>query len=281
LVPLKQDSNFTFKQIDLSEKEATENLFEEVQADIVIHLAAQAGVRYSLEAPHSYTKNNVEAYLNILEGCRHQKVSRLVYASSSSVYGGNKEMPFSESHQVDHPISLYAATKKANELMGHTYSHLYNFETVGLRFFTVYGPKGRPDMALWLFTDAILNNRPIKVFNNGKMRRDFTYVDDIVDGVIGAMNQDMPEKANVFNLGNHQTEGLEDMITYLEVALGKNAIKDYQPIQPGDVEETYADIAKAQKYLGYQPKTEIKVGIPNFVNWYQNEWLPYSQGEIS
>jgi UDP-glucuronate 4-epimerase len=278
LESLKGNSKFEFQQVDLSSKSDTEKLFDSSQADSVVHLAAQAGVRYSIEAPHSYTQNNIEAYLNVLEGCRHNKIARLVYASSSSVYGGNKVMPFSESQQVDHPISLYAATKKANELMAHTYSHLYKFETVGLRFFTVYGPKGRPDMALWLFTDAILNNRPIKVFNNGKMRRDFTYVEDIVQGIIGAIEKPMSKPATIFNLGNNETESLEDMSTYLEVSLGKNAIKDYLPMQPGDVAETYADISLAREHLGYNPKTSIKVGIPNFVDWYQNEWLPYSQG---
>jgi UDP-glucuronate 4-epimerase len=271
LESLKGNSKFEFQQVDLSSKSDTEKLFDSSQADSVVHLAAQAGVRYSIEAPHSYTQNNIEAYLNVLEGCRHNKIARLVYASSSSVYGGNKVMPFSESQQVDHPISLYAATKKANELMAHTYSHLYKFETVGLRFFTVYGPKGRPDMALWLFTDAILNNRPIKVFNNGKMRRDFTYVEDIVQGIIGAIEKPMSKPATIFNLGNNETESLEDMSTYLEVSLGKNAIKDYLPMQPGDVAETYADISLAREHLGYNPKTSIKVGIPNFVDWYQNE----------
>jgi UDP-glucuronate 4-epimerase len=272
LESLKGNSKFEFQQVDLSSKSDTEKLFDSSQADSVVHLAAQAGVRYSIEAPHSYTQNNIEAYLNVLEGCRHNKIARLVYASSSSVYGGNKVMPFSESQQVDHPISLYAATKKANELMAHTYSHLYKFETVGLRFFTVYGPKGRPDMALWLFTDAILNNRPLKVFNNGKMRRDFTYVEDIVQGIIiGAIEKPMSKPATIFNLGNNETESLEDMSTYLEVSLGKNAIKDYLPMQPGDVAETYADISLAREHLGYNPKTSIKVGIPNFVDWYQNE----------
>lgn len=281
LSSIENHSNFTFKKVDLSVKDDTLKVFEEFSPEVVVNLAAQAGVRYSIEAPHSYTQNNIEAFLNVLEGCRHYGAARLVYASSSSVYGGNKEIPFSENHQVDLPISLYAATKKANELMAHTYSHLYKFETVGLRFFTVYGPMGRPDMALWLFTDAILNNRAINVFNNGKMRRDFTYVDDIVSGVVGAITKPLEDRYSVFNLGNHQTEGLEDMIGYLEASLGKNAIKNYLPMQPGDVAETYADISSAQKVLGYEPKTGIQVGIPNFVDWYINDWLPCSQGESS
>lgn len=274
---LQDVQGFSFSELSLAEKDATLNLFESFKPDMVVHLAAQAGVRYSLEAPHSYTENNIEAFLNVLEGCRHFGVKRLVYASSSSVYGGNETIPFSEADQVDNPVSLYAATKKSNELMAHTYSHLYKFETVGLRFFTVYGPMGRPDMALWLFTDAIVNDRPIKVFNHGKMRRDFTYIDDIISGVIGAIDKDMQNPYSIFNLGNHQTEGLIDMIETLEKSLGKEAVKDFQPMQPGDVYETYANIEQAQKQLGYSPKTSIEIGIPNFVNWYTHQWLPYYQ----
>jgi UDP-glucuronate 4-epimerase len=265
--------NFTFKKIDLAERSLVEAAFLQHPPRKVIHLAAQAGVRYSIENPHTYTRNNIEAYLHILEGCRHHRVERLVYASSSSVYGGIKETPFSESMAVDKPISLYAATKKANELMAHTYSHLYGFETVGLRFFTVYGPKGRPDMALWLFTSAILEGRAIKVFNGGKMRRDFTYIDDIVSGVIAATERTLPSSCEVYNLGNHQVEELESMISLIEQSLGQKALRENLPMQPGDVHETYADISKAQRDLGYEPRTTMKEGIPRFVDWYRNEWL--------
>lgn len=272
---LESRDGFQLYKTDLSDKIATLALFEEVAPDVVIHLAAQAGVRYSLVNPHAYTEANVEAFLNVLEGCRNNKTKRLVYASSSSVYGGIKQMPFREDMAVDKPISLYAATKKANELMAHTYTHLYGFETVGLRFFTVYGPCGRPDMAMWLFSDAILNNRPIKVFNNGKMRRDFTYVDDIVSGVVSSMTSAIPEPARIYNLGNHKSENLEELIEILEISLGKKAEKQYLPIQPGDVPDTFANIERAHSELGYCPTTSIHKGIPAFVNWYRNEWLPF------
>ena len=269
--------SLTFEKIDLAERSELEALMGRHSIDGVLHLAAQAGVRYSLENPYTYTRNNVEAFLNILEVCRHHKIQRLSYASSSSVYGGLKTTPFSEEMRVDTPISLYAATKKSNELMAHTYSHLYGFETVGLRFFTVYGPMGRPDMALWLFTDAILSGRPIKVFNHGKMCRDFTYIDDIVSGAIVTLFKDMPERCNVFNLGNNQSEELETMISTLEESLGQKAEREMLPMQPGDVHETYANVDKAVQYLDYAPKTPIAEGIPNFTDWYRNQWLPYQE----
>ena len=267
--------NVTFKKIDLAERDQVEALFASHSPHKVIHLAAQAGVRYSIENPYTYTRNNIEAYLNILEGCRHHGVQRLVYASSSSVYGGIKESPFREDMSVDKPISLYAATKKANELMAHTYSHLYGFETVGLRFFTVYGPQGRPDMALWLFTSAILEGRAIKVFNGGRMKRDFTYIDDIVSGVIASAQRALPSSCEVYNLGNHRVEELETMISLIESCCGRPAMREDLPMQPGDVPETFADISKAQKDLGYHPLTKMSVGIPLFVDWYRKKWIPY------
>ncbi|MBF0198021.1 MAG: GDP-mannose 4,6-dehydratase [Planctomycetes bacterium] len=273
LAQIEGQASFRFEKIDLAERKETEELFAREKPELVIHLAAQAGVRYSIENPHSYTRNNIEAFLNILEACRHNKVRRLCYASSSSVYGGLKTIPFSEEMSVDTPISLYAATKKANELMAHTYTHLYGFETVGLRFFTVYGPKGRPDMAMWLFTDAILNGRAIKVFNHGDMRRDFTYIDDIVSGVMGSAESKLPSPCEVYNLGNHNTEELGHMIALIEKKLDMEAIKDYLPMQAGDVPETYANIDKAQKDLGFSPQTPLEEGINRFIDWYKDEWL--------
>lgn len=238
--------------------------------DVVCHLAAQAGVRYSLTHPHAYSESNLTGFLNILEACRHSHIKRLVYASSSSVYGGNTKLPFSESDNVDLPISLYAATKKANELMAHTYTHLYGLQTIGLRFFTVYGPWGRPDMAMWLFTDAMLNDQPIKVFNHGKMQRDFTYVDDIVSGIKASMFNSNLDKYEVFNLGNHRSEDLMDMINLLANELGVTPRMEMLPMQPGDVPATYADIAMAREKLLFEPKTPISEGIPKFVEWYRD-----------
>jgi UDP-glucuronate 4-epimerase len=251
----------------------------------VIHLAAQAGVRYSLVNPHAYTDSNIEGFLNILEGCRHAKVEHLVYASSSSVYGGNTQMPFSIHDNVDHPVSLYAASKKANELMAHCYAHLYGVPCTGLRFFTVYGPWGRPDMALFIFTKAILEGKPIEVYNHGKMRRDFTYVDDIVEGVIRTLDRpatpnrdwsgDRPDPgtssapARIYNIGNHQPVELLRFIEVLEQALGKHAKRKLLPIQPGDVPSTYADIEDLSRDVGFKPMTPIEVGIPRFVHWYR------------
>jgi len=242
-------------------------IFEKHSPGIVCNLAAQAGVRYSLEDPFSYQKSNLEGFLNLLELARAQGVKNFVYASSSSVYGNNKKTPFSVDDRVDTPVSLYAATKKANELMAHAYNHLYGIPCTGLRYFTVYGPWGRPDMALFLFTDAILHNRPINVYNYGKMRRDFTYIDDIVDGTLAAL--DRPVAYEIFNLGNSNSVELMEFIGVLEEELGKKAEKNMMPIQPGDVPETSADIEKTRKLLGFSPKTPVEVGIRNFVAWYR------------
>ncbi len=241
----------------------------------VIHLAAQAGVRYSLENPYAYVNSNLIGHLNVLEFCRRQTdLRQLIYASSSSVYGGNTKLPFAEDDPVDHPVSLYAATKKSDELMSHCYSHLYGIPQTGLRFFTVYGPWGRPDMAMWLFTKAILAGQPIRVFNHGDMRRDFTYVDDIVAGVLAAYDKPVArdrEEAphRLYNIGNNQPEALLTMIDILEAALGKSAIRKFEAMQPGDVKETYADISRISQELGYAPHTPITEGVPKFVAWYR------------
>jgi len=271
--------SFTFVKMDLADRDGIANLFKKEQFERVIHLAAQAGVRYSIENPMAYIDSNVVGFTTILEGCRHNKVEHLVYASSSSVYGANKKVPFSTDDNVDHPVSLYAATKKSNELMAHTYSHLYGLPTTGLRFFTVYGPWGRPDMAPYLFTDAIANDRAIKVFNNGKMQRDFTYIDDIVEGVIRIQDVIPSEKNNpvkegsalykVFNIGNNQPVELEEFITCIENALGKKAAKEYLPMQDGDVVRTFADVSDLEKCVGYKPETDLQVGIDAFVGWYE------------
>ena len=263
------------RKLELSDYDQTYEVFKEIKPEIVIHLAAQAGVRYSIDNPHAYIKSNIDAFLNILESCRHHGVRRLVYASSSSVYGGITELPFSEKMQVDQPISLYAATKKSNELMAHSYAHLYKFETIGLRFFTVYGPCGRPDMAMWLFADAILKGKPIKVFNHGKMKRDFTYVSDIVRGIEGTVNCEMNDRYKVYNLGNHRSEELESVISYIEAGLGKKAERELLPMQPGDVPATFADVENAQKDLGFEPSMRLKDGVFKFISWYQEEWIPY------
>ncbi len=254
---------------DLCDYERLLKLFQAEKFDRVMHLAAQAGVRYSIEHPFTYLKSNLEGTLTILEACRHTGVPRLVYASSSSVYGSNTKMPFSEEDRVDNQVSLYGATKKSNELMAHVYSHLYGFQTVGLRFFTVYGPWGRPDMAMWMFTRDILAGKPISVFNHGEMMRDFTYVDDIVSGICGCLFKGGLDKYEVFNLGNHRSERLLDMIGEIEKALGKKAQLNLMPIQPGDVPATYADISRAQAKLGFEPATPITTGVPNFVRWYK------------
>ena len=270
-----QASNFKFIKLDLADTSATEALFASEQPERVIHLAAQAGVRYSLQNPHAYVQSNLVAFTNILEGCRHNKVEHLVYASSSSVYGGNTKLPFSEQDTVDHPVSLYAATKKANELMAHTYSHLYGIPTTGLRFFTVYGPWGRPDMSPFLFADAILNNKPIKVFNHGDMMRDFTYIDDIVEGVVRVADKPATPKSNssvpyrVFNIGNNQPENLMDFIGILESAFGTTAEKEFLPMQAGDVKATYADTSALEDWVGFKPYTPLKDGIAKFADWYK------------
>ena len=265
---LESSSNFKLYRQDLCDLEALRSIFETESPQKVLNLAAQAGVRYSIENPFVYQKSNLEGFLNILECCRHYEIENLVYASSSSVYGKNKEYPFSETQNVDHPISLYAASKKANELMAHTYSHLYGLPTTGLRFFTVYGPLGRPDMALFLFTQAILAGTEIEVYNHGEMYRDFTYIDDIVAGVLASL--EIEHQFEVFNLGNSHAEKLSYFIECIEQELGIKARKKLMPIQPGDVPKTSADIEKARRKLGFQPKTKIEDGIRNFISWYRD-----------
>ncbi|MDT8441297.1 MAG: NAD-dependent epimerase [Desulfuromonadales bacterium] len=283
---LMEKENFTFVKCDLADRPAMERLFAECRFDVVINLAAQAGVRYSLTHPHAYVDANLVGFMNVLEGCRQQQVGHLVYASSSSVYGANTCMPFSVHHNVDHPVSLYAASKKANELMAHTYAHLYGLPCTGLRFFTVYGPWGRPDMALFLFTRAILSGEPIDVFNNGQMRRDFTYIDDIVEGVIRvadrpaaadpAWSGDRPDPGTsaapykIYNIGNNRPVELLQLIETLERALGRTAQKNFLPIQPGDVPATWADVDDLVRDTGFQPATPIEVGVARFVDWYRS-----------
>ena len=246
-------------------------LFKTYEFDSVCNLAAQAGVRYSIENPEAYIDSNITGFLNILECCRHHNVSRFVYASSSSVYGNSEAVPFKETAVVDHPISLYAATKKSNELMAHTYSHLYNIETIGLRFFTVYGPWGRPDMALFLFTDAILNNQPIKVFNNGDLSRDFTYIDDIIQGVENTLLKTVNEKElyKLYNIGNNQPVQLLDFIEAIEKSTGKTTERIMMPMQAGDVNQTWANVAHLKTDYNYEPSTTLEVGVEAFVNWYK------------
>ncbi|MBN4082585.1 NAD-dependent epimerase [Mariprofundus ferrooxydans] len=276
--------NFRFVKMELSDREGVAALFAEEKFDKVVNLAAQAGVRYSLENPHAYIESNIVGFTNILEGCRHNNVKHLAYASSSSVYGANETMPFSVHDNVDHPLSLYAASKKANELMAHTYSHLYNLSTTGLRFFTVYGPWGRPDMALFLFTKAILEGKAIDVFNHGKMRRDFTYIDDIVEGVIRVLDKTaeanlnwdgkQPDPASskapwrVYNIGNSTPVELMDYIKAIEEALGMMAKKNMLPMQPGDVPATSADVQALMDDVGFKPETPVKEGVKRFVEWY-------------
>ena len=274
-----------FIKLDLSDRGAMAKLFEEEKFDAVCNLAAQAGVRYSLENPNAYIDSNVVGFMNILEGCRHSGVKNLSYASSSSVYGLNKSQPFKTSDHTDHPVSLYAATKKSNEMMAHTYAHLYGISTTGLRFFTVYGPWGRPDMAPMLFTDAILNDRPIKVFNHGDMSRDFTYIDDITDGVIKVIDNQAKSDPNwdaknpnpssssapykIYNIGNNEPVKLMDFIEAIEEKLGKEAKKNFMDMQPGDVQSTYADVQSLIDDMGYKPNTSIKDGVNNFIDWYK------------
>jgi len=265
---------FVFKLGDISDASFVNSVFEEYAPNIVMNLAAQAGVRYSIENPQSYIQSNIVGFFNILEACRHFPVNHLVYASSSSVYGGNKKVPFSTDDQVDHPVSLYAATKKSNELMAYSYSKLYGIKSTGLRFFTVYGPMGRPDMAAFLFADAIMHDRPIKVFNHGDMRRDFTYIDDIVTGVMNILPN--PPSANedgvcynVYNIGNNKPENLMDFISILEKALGKEAKKEFLPMQPGDVPQTYADVTALQRDFDFKPDTTLEYGLGEFAKWYK------------
>jgi UDP-glucuronate 4-epimerase len=286
LAQLQAQAGFHFAQLNLEDSAGLEKLFDTHRFDAVVNLAAQAGVRYSLENPRAYISSNIDGFMNILECCRHAQTAQLVYASSSSVYGMNTRMPFSVHDNVDHPVSLYAATKKANELMAHTYSHLYGLPTTGLRFFTVYGPWGRPDMALFLFTKAILAGEPIKVFNQGQMQRDFTFIDDIVEGIVRLLakpatpNPDWDAAApdpgsssapyRLFNIGNNQPVALMDFIGAIEDALGQVARKDFLPLQAGDVPATFADIDALSDYVGYRPGTPIKQGIARFVDWYRN-----------
>ncbi len=283
---LGQNSRFSFFKTDLSDLAGMTDIFASHEIDVVVNLAAQAGVRYSLINPHAYVESNLVGFVNVLECCRHHHVKHLVFASSSSVYGANTNMPFSVHDNVDHPVSLYAATKKSNELMAHTYSHLYNLPCTGLRFFTVYGPWGRPDMALFLFTKAILDNEPIKVFNHGKMRRDFTYIDDIVEGIVRVINAvpepnpdwsgDAPDPGTsykpyrIFNIGNNNPVELTQFIEAIENALGQKAKKDFMDIQPGDVAETYANIDDLYEAVRFKPETSIEEGIGNFIEWYRS-----------
>jgi len=282
---LRAHDRFRFRKLDIADEAAMRELFAAEKFERVVHLAAQAGVRYSLENPHAYVRSNLAGFANVLEGCRHAKVAHLVFASSSSVYGGNARLPFSEHDNVDHPLSLYAATKKSNELMAHAYSHLFGLPATGLRFFTVYGPWGRPDMALFLFTRAILAGEPIEVFNHGRMRRDFTYIDDIVEGVVRILAQPArpapdfdpaaPDPATswapyrLYNIGNHAPVSLMDYIEAIEDCLGRKAEKRMLPPQPGDVEATHADVGELQRAIGFAPKTAVREGVRSFVEWYR------------
>jgi UDP-glucuronate 4-epimerase len=286
LEQLNEEKNFTFVKMNLADREKMAQLFKEKKFDRVVNLAAQAGVRYSLINPHAYVDSNLQGFINILEGCRYNGIEHLVYASSSSVYGANKKMPFSVHDNVDHPVSLYAASKKANELMAHTYSHLYNIPVTGLRFFTVYGPWGRPDMALFIFTRSILEGKPINVFNYGKHKRDFTYIDDIVEGVVRTLDKIpepnpewtgfAPDSATsytpykLYNIGNNTPVDLMHYIEVIEKKLGKKAEKNYLPLQPGDVPDTYADVDDLMKDVGFRPSTSIETGIENFIEWYRS-----------
>ena len=272
---------FRFERIDFADKALLDQRLDGLEFDRIIHLGAQAGVRYSITNPHAYVSANLVGHLNLMEVARARNVRQMVYASSSSVYGGNKELPFRVEDRVDHPISLYAATKKADELMSETYAHLYRIPMTGLRFFTVYGPWGRPDMAMWIFTSRILSGQPIPVFNHGRMRRDFTYIDDIVSGIVACHDNPPPDDGSVkaggsvaphrlYNIGNSRSEDLMRMIGLLEEACGRKAEIDLQPLQPGDVPETYADVSAISGDLGYQPTTPIDVGVPAFVRWYKD-----------
>ncbi len=283
---LKRHPNFTFAKLDLTDRAATKSLFAQHRFPAVIHLAAQAGVRYSLEHPHAYTDANVEGFVNVLEGCRHNACKHLVFASSSSVYGANTRLPFSVQDNVDHPISLYAASKKANELMAHAYSHLYRIPATGVRFFTVYGPWGRPDMAMFLFAKAIIDGTPIKLFNHGRMRRDFTFVEDVSEAVVRLLDRppqgnpnwsgDKPDPATsaapwkIYNIGNNNPEELLHVVSLLEKEFGRTVIKEMLPMQPGDVPATYADIEDLAREIGFRPATAIEDGVAQFAKWYRD-----------
>ena len=272
LARLTPHPNFSFTLLDVADRGGMEKLFATGKFDRVVHLAAQAGVRYSLVNPQAYIDSNVVGFTNVLEGCRQAKVQHLTYASSSSVYGGNTAMPFSEHHNIDHPVSMYAATKKANELMAHTYSHLFGLPTTGLRFFTVYGPWGRPDMALFIFTRAILEGKPIRVFNGGRMLRDFTYIDDVVDAVTALVERPHSgaSKSRLFNIGHGSPVKLMDFLHAIERVLGRKAIVELAPMQPGDVEATYAATDKLRAEIGYAPATSVETGVEHFVAWYRS-----------
>ncbi|MBW1835174.1 MAG: NAD-dependent epimerase [Deltaproteobacteria bacterium] len=289
LEKLTSFENFSFYKMDISDKKSLEAIFNNTKYDVVVNLAAQAGVRYSIKNPHAYVDSNIVGFVNLLEACRHNDVKHLVFASSSSVYGANTKMPFSVHNNVDHPVSLYAATKKANELMAHAYSHLYGMACTGLRFFTVYGPWGRPDMALFLFTKAILEEKPIKIFNHGRMQRDFTYIDDITEGVVRIMarlpepdptwNGNNPDpgtsyvRYKIYNIGNNNPVELMEFIGVIEKVLGKKAKKEFLDLQPGDVPATYADIDDLIKDVGFKPETSIETGIKQFILWYNDYYL--------
>ncbi|MCK0195612.1 NAD-dependent epimerase [Ancylobacter sp. 6x-1] len=289
LAVLEGKEGFRFQKLDLADRDATAELFATLRPRQVVHMAAQAGVRYSLSNPHAYADSNLLGFLNVLEGCRHCGAEHLLYASSSSVYGANAALPFRVGDNVDHPLSLYAATKKANELMAHTYSHLYGLPTTGLRFFTVYGPWGRPDMAIFLFTDAILHGRPIDVFNNGAMRRDFTYIDDVTEAVLRlidkpaapnpAWNAEAPDPATslapyrIYNIGNSEPVGLLDLIDVVEAACGRKAVRNFLPMQAGDVKATYADVAALKQAVDFAPRTPVDEGVRRFVTWYSDIYL--------
>jgi UDP-glucuronate 4-epimerase len=283
---LRQHSRFSFAKLDLTDRAAVKTLFEQHRFPLVIHLAAQAGVRYSLDHPHAYVDSNLEGFINVLEGCRHSGCQHLLFASSSSVYGANAKLPFSVRDNVDHPISLYAASKKANELMAHAYSHLYRIPATGLRFFTVYGPWGRPDMAMFIFARAILAGEPIKLFNNGKMRRDFTYVDDVSQAVVRLLDRPPQGDPNwrsnapdpgtssapwrIYNIGNNRPEDLMRVVSILETEFGRSGVKELLPMQPGDVEATYADVSDLERDIGFKPATPLEEGIARFAKWYRD-----------
>ena len=297
LARLTPQPGFRFVQMDVADRAGMEKLFADEGFERVIHLAAQAGVRYSLVNPHAYVESNLVGFMNVLEGCRHGGVQHLAYASSSSVYGGNTRMPFSEHHTIDHPVRMYAATKKANELMAHTYSHLFGLPTTGLRFFTVYGPWGRPDMALFLFTKAILEDRPIDVFNHGRMVRDFTYIDDIADGVVRVLDRPAtadaafdaadpdPARSNapyrVFNIGNSEPVELMAFIEAIEAAVGRPAKKNFLPMQSGDVPATFADVSELGRWTGFKPGTPVAEGVARFVAWYRGRALNGRRGQLA
>jgi UDP-glucuronate 4-epimerase len=275
---LQGEPRFAFEQVDLADRESMDRLLARHRFATVIHLAAQAGVRYSIDHPHAYADANLEGFVNVLEGCRHHGCGHLIYASSSSVYGANSKLPFSVDDRTDHPVSLYAATKKANELMAHSYSHLYDLPTTGLRFFTVYGPWGRPDMAIFLFTRAIMAGTPIQLFNHGKMQRDFTYIDDVTRGILRLIDHVPPSgeagraPARIYNIGNNRPEELMHVVAVLEKALGREAIKEMLPMQPGDVLATYADIDDLTRDVDFRPQTPIEDGVRAFVTWYRDHY---------